>query len=44
MNEISIAHSGDSDVAYRLIGDPRGIDVVVVAGAFFRSRCSRLPA
>lgn len=35
MTEVSYARAGDSHVAYRVTGDPGGVDVVMVAGALF---------
>ena len=35
MTEVSFARSGDSHIAFRVIGEPGGVDVVLVAGAFF---------
>ncbi len=35
MTEVAYARTGDSHVAYRVTGEPGGVDVVVVAGAFF---------
>lgn len=35
VTEISYALAGDSHVAYRVIGEPGGVDVVMVAGSFF---------
>lgn len=35
MTELSYARVGDDHVAYRATGEPGGVDVVVVAGAFF---------
>ena len=35
MTAVAYARAGDSHVAYRVTGDPGGVDVVMVAGAFF---------
>lgn len=35
MTEIAYARAGDTHVAFRVTGDPGGVDVVMVAGAFF---------
>ena len=35
MTEVAYARAGDSHVAYRVTGEPGGVDVVMVAGAFF---------
>lgn len=35
MNGVSYALAGDAHVAYRVIGEPGGVDIVVMAGSFF---------
>jgi class 3 adenylate cyclase/pimeloyl-ACP methyl ester carboxylesterase len=35
VNEVSYALAGDTHIAYRLIGEPGAVDVVMVAGTFF---------
>ena len=35
MKEVLYARAGDTHVAYRVTGEPGGVDVVMVAGAFF---------
>ncbi len=35
MNDIAYARAGDSHIAYRVIGEPGRVDVVMVAGALF---------
>lgn len=35
MYDISFAQTGDTHIAYRVIGEPGGVDVVMVAGSFF---------
>jgi pimeloyl-ACP methyl ester carboxylesterase len=35
VKDISYARAGDVHVAYRVMGEPGGVDVVMVAGAFF---------
>ena len=35
MTEVAYARAGDSHVAFRVTGEPGGVDVVMVAGAFF---------
>ena len=35
MTEVSYARAGDDHVAFRVTGQPGGVDVVMVAGAFF---------
>ncbi|MGZ4691052.1 MAG: alpha/beta fold hydrolase, partial [Acidimicrobiia bacterium] len=35
MNDIAYAHAGESQIAYRVMGEPGRVDVVMVAGALF---------
>jgi class 3 adenylate cyclase len=35
VSEIAYARAGDTHIAYRVIGEPGGVDVVMVAGALF---------